>query len=74
MSDPFTYSSHQSNVGFNEDRQRICTDHSAKNFAVIRHVSINFLKRDESNMSLKGKRHRCSYDDDFLIKVLFGTL
>ena len=61
-------------VSFNEDKQRMRTDHSAENFAVIRHVSLNLLKRDDSKMSLKGKRHRCSYDDDFLIKVLFGAI
>ena len=59
-------------VGFNEDKSRMRTDNSAENFAVIRHVSLNLLKRDDSKMSLKAKRHRCAYDDDFLLKILFG--
>ena len=60
-------------VGFNEDKQRMRKDNSAENFAVIRHISTNLLKRDTSNMSIKCKRHRCAYDDDFLLKILFGV-
>jgi hypothetical protein len=59
-------------VVFNEDKARMCTDHSAENFAVIRHIALNLLKRDTSKMSIKGKRHRCAYDDDFLLQILFG--
>jgi predicted transposase YbfD/YdcC len=59
-------------VAFNEDKQRMRTDNSAENFAVIRHVSLNLLKADNSKMSLKAKRHRCAYDDDFLCRILFG--
>ena len=59
-------------VGFNEDKQRMRKDHSAENFAIIRHISLNLLKQDDSKMSLKAKRHRCAYDDDFLLKILFG--
>ena len=59
-------------VGFNEDKSRIRTDNSPENFAVIRHISLNLLKRDDSKMSLKAKRHRCAYDDEFLLKILFG--
>ena len=60
-------------VAFNEDKQRMRADHSAENFAVIRHLSLNLLKQDDSRMSLKAKRHPCAYDDDFLLKILFGV-
>jgi len=59
-------------VGFNEDKQRMRKDNSAENFAIIRHISTNLLKRDTSKMSIKCKRHRCAYDDDFLLQILFG--
>lgn len=56
-------------VGFNEDRCRMRKDHSGENFAVVRHIALNLLKKDNSNMSLKAKRHRCAYDDDFLFRM-----
>ena len=59
-------------IGFDEDKSRIRADNSPENFAVIRHISLNLLKRDDSKMSLKAKRHRCAYDDEFLLKILFG--
>ena len=58
-------------VAFNEDNCRMKKDNSGENFAVVRHIALNLLKRDDSNMSLKAKRHRCAYDDDFLFRVLF---
>jgi len=61
-------------VGFNEDRCRMRKDNSGENFAVIRHIALNLLKQDDSKMSLKAKRHRCAYDDDFLFHVLFDEL
>ena len=33
---------------------------------------MNLLKRDDAKMSLRVKRHRCAYDDDYLINILFG--
>ena len=61
-------------VAFNEDRCRMRKDNSGENFAVIRHIALNLLKKDDSKMSLKAKRHRCAYDDDFLAHVLFDYL
>lgn len=61
-------------VGFNEDNCRIRKNHSAENFAVIRHVALNLLKQDDSKMSLRAKRHRCAYDDLFLRHILFDFL
>lgn len=61
-------------VAFNEDKCRMRKDHSGENFAVIRHIALNLLKKDDSKMSLKAKRHRCAYDDDFLAHILFDSL
>ena len=58
-------------VGFNEDNCRMRKDNSGENFAVIRHIAINLLKKDTSKMSMRAKRHRCAYDDEFLYNVLF---
>ncbi|MDR1409276.1 MAG: ISAs1 family transposase [Oscillospiraceae bacterium] len=61
-------------VAFNEDRCRMRKDNSGENFAVICHIALNLLKKDDSKMSLKAKRHRCAYDDDFLFHILFDSI
>jgi hypothetical protein len=47
-------------------------DNSGENFAVIRHIALNLLKKDDAKMSIKSRRHRCAYDDDYLYKILFS--
>ena len=59
-------------VAFHEDANRIRKDHSAENFAVIRHISLNLIKQDSSKISIKNKRKLCGYDDDFRYKIIFG--
>jgi predicted transposase YbfD/YdcC len=54
---------------FREDNSRIRKDHSAENFAVIRHLVLNILKQLPDKMSIARKRRRCSYDDAFLEKI-----
>jgi predicted transposase YbfD/YdcC len=61
-------------VGFHEDNCRMRKDNSGENFAVVRHIVLNLLKKDDSKMSIKAKRHRCAYDDEFLFRLLFETL
>jgi predicted transposase YbfD/YdcC len=57
-------------VAFNEDNSRIRKDNSGENFAVIRHIAMNLLKNDNANMSVKARRHRCAYDDEYLWRIL----
>jgi predicted transposase YbfD/YdcC len=59
-------------VTFREDHSRMCRDHSAENFAVVRHIVLNVLKNMLDKMSVARRRHYCSYDDDYLAKVLFA--
>ncbi|MDO4978128.1 MAG: hypothetical protein Q4E53_12805 [Eubacteriales bacterium] len=40
-------------------------DHSAQNYAVVRHIVLNVLKNDDK-LSFAGRRRRCSYDDAYL--------
>ena len=47
-------------------------DNSGENIAVIRHIALNLLKKDDAKMSIKSRRHRCAYDDDCLFKILFS--
>ena len=56
-----------------EDNCRMRKDNSGENFAVIRHIALNLLKKDDAEMSIKSRRHRCAYDDDYLYKILFAS-
>lgn len=58
---------------FDEDHCRMRMDNSAENFAVLRHIATNLYKSfTSSKLSLKAKRFRCSFDDDFLASVIFN--
>lgn len=60
-------------LDFDEDHCRMRVDNSAENFAVLRHIAINLYKSFiSSKLSLKAKRFRCSFDDDFLCDVIFN--
>lgn len=62
-------------MNFDEDRCRTRVDNSGENLAVIRHISLNLFKAFTSvKMSMKAKRFRCSFDDDFLYSVIFNKL
>jgi len=34
-------------------------------------IALNLLKKDDAKMSMKAKRHRCAYEEEYLWKVLF---
>jgi hypothetical protein len=58
-------------VAFDEDRSRLRKDHAAENFAVVRHIALNLLKRvDAKKKSIKVRRKRCGWDRDFLLQVI----
>ena len=59
-------------VAFNEDKSRIRSVNSGENFAVIRRIALNLLKKDDAKMSVKARRHRCAYDNEYLCKILFA--
>jgi predicted transposase YbfD/YdcC len=58
-------------VGFREDASQSCLGHSAENLAVIRHVGLNLLSRDQkTKVGVKGKRLKAGWDDNYLKEVL----
>ncbi len=62
-------------VVFREDLNRTRTDHSAENFAVLRHIALNLLKAEKSlKVGIKAKRLKCGWSHDYLLKVLLGPL
>jgi predicted transposase YbfD/YdcC len=58
-------------VVFREDESRHHAGNSGENLALLRRLAISLLKQEESSKdSLKTKRLRCGWDDDYLAKVL----
>jgi hypothetical protein len=58
-------------VGFREDDCRIRKDTAPQNFAILRHISLNFFNQEKtSKTGVKNKRLRAGWDDDYLTKIL----
>jgi predicted transposase YbfD/YdcC len=57
-------------VTFNEDRHRARTGNSAQNMSILRRLVINVIKQDKSKGSIKTKRLRAGWNQDFLSKLL----
>ena len=57
-------------VTFREDDARLRTGDSAENFAVLRHIAFNILKRHPAKLSLKRKRYKAALDDRFLFELV----
>lgn len=58
-------------VGFNEDNSRIRKDNAPENLAIIRHIALNLIKKDRtSSGSIKGKRKRAGWDNNYLRELL----
>ncbi len=56
---------------FREDVSRIRKNHAPENMAVVRHMALNMLQKENSKKrSIKKKRLRASLDKDFLGSVL----
>jgi len=60
-------------ITFREDDSRIRRGNGAENFAVLRHIALNLLKRENSTkQSLRAKRKQAAWDDAYRLKVLTG--
>jgi len=58
-------------VAFREDESRKHKDNSAENFATVRHISLNLLKKEKTcKRSIVGKRLLAGWDPTYLEKVL----
>lgn len=57
-------------VIFREDDSRIRSGNGAENMAVLRHISLNILKRDPSKGSIRVKRYRAAMNTSFLETLL----
>ena len=60
-------------VSFREDESRIRKDNAPENMAVLRHIALNMVKKETSlKKSIKSKRLRAGWDNDYLMRVLDG--
>jgi predicted transposase YbfD/YdcC len=60
-------------VAFREDESRIRKGNGAENFALLRHIALNLLKQEKSSkVGVKIKRNKAGWDNNYLLKVLFG--
>ena len=59
-------------VTFREDESRIRRGNAPHNLGVIRHVATNLLKSERSRISVRKKRIRAGFNDDYRSKVLMG--
>lgn len=55
---------------FREDEQRKRANHAAANFAIVRKIALNLLKKDTGKESLRSKRLKAAWNKDFLINLL----
>jgi predicted transposase YbfD/YdcC len=59
-------------VCFQEDQSRMRTDHSPENMALLRRLALSLLKQQKKEGSVRGKRLKSGWDDQFLAEVLGG--
>jgi predicted transposase YbfD/YdcC len=57
-------------VCFQEDQSRMRTDHSPENMALLRRLALSLLKKHKGKGSVRGKRLRGGWDNDFVLEVL----
>ena len=58
---------------FHEDACRVHKGAGPQNLAVLRHIALNLLKQEKSTrLSLKSKRLKAGWDEDYLLKVLMN--
>ncbi|MDR0618530.1 MAG: hypothetical protein LBG17_01350 [Bacteroidales bacterium] len=50
--------------------QRKRNKNAAQNFAIVRKVVLNLLKKDKGKESLRSKRLKAGWNNDFLIELI----
>lgn len=60
-------------LAFREDESRVRKGNGPENFAVLRHIALNLLRgEDSAKISIRAKRKKAGWDNDYLLKVLMG--
>lgn len=62
-------------TAFDDDLSRARVKNAAKNFTVLRHITLNLLKKDtKAKVGIKGRRKRAGWDHAYLANVLQNFL
>jgi len=59
-------------VAFREDSHTTRAGHAGANLGLLRRVAVSLLTRAPGKRSIKGKRLKAGWDDDYLLQVLQG--
>ncbi len=62
----------QSDVGFGEDAGKIQEHNRARNFATMRRLALDVLKRNPAKKSIRAKRKLAAQDSAYLTEILTG--
>lgn len=57
-------------IAFREDDCRIRKGHGDENFAVLRHIALNLLRRDNTRLGVHAKRLKAAWDTRYLSQLL----
>ncbi|AMV26744.1 hypothetical protein VT84_20255 [Gemmata sp. SH-PL17] len=59
-------------VAFREDDSRARTGHAGANLGMLRRVAVSLLKRAKTKGSIKTRRMKAGWDDNYLLQVIPG--
>ncbi len=57
-------------VTFKEDQSRLRKGHGAQNMSIVRHFALNLVRTMNDKLSIKRRRKRASWDQNYLLKIL----
>ena len=60
-------------VVFHDDLARLRTGHAPANMAVVKHMALNLLQKAKPTTSLKNRRKRAGWNNDYLAEVIQQT-
>ena len=60
-------------VVFHDDLARLRTGHGPANMAVVKHIALNLLRQAKPTTSLKNRRKRAGWNNDYLAQVIQQT-
>ena len=55
---------------FRDDECRVRTDNAPANFAVVKHMACNLLRKAPGKQSLRLRRKAAAWDDNFLVNLI----